>query len=122
MGVTTGRSADVLPLLAPDVVHTVPGRSPLAGVFRGPAEVDEHLTGLFRATSGTLETLQWVDWMVGERHVAALQSVQAQARGIIYRNRHLYVIEAGEDDLLTSIRVYFEDQSQADAFFAVASY
>lgn len=120
MGVTTGGSRDVLSLLAPDVVYSVPGHSPLAGVFHGPVEVDQHIGRLIRATSGTLETLKWIDWLVGLNHVAALQFVQAQARGVIYRNHHLYLIETGEDDLLANIRVHFEDQAQADTFFAMS--
>jgi hypothetical protein len=118
MGITTDNSGDVLSLLSPDVVYTVPGRGPLAGVFHGPVEVYEHIGKLFRATSGTLETLKWVDWMVGLSHVAALQFAQAQSGGVIYRNHHLYVIEAGENSLLSDIRVYFEDQTEADSFLA----
>jgi len=118
MGITADNAGDVLSLLSPDVVYTVPGQGPQAGVFHGPAEVYEHIRKLFSATSGTLETLKWIDWLVGLSHVAALQFAQAQGSGIIYRNHHMYVIETGEDDLLTTIRVFFEDQAEADAFFA----
>jgi ketosteroid isomerase-like protein len=118
MGVMTDNSADVRSLLSPDVVYTVPGRGPLAGVFHGPDEVFEHVGKLFRATSGTIETLKWVDWLVGLSHIAALQFVQAQSSGVIYRNHHIYVIETGARDLLSDIRVYFEDQTEADSFFA----
>ncbi len=118
MGITTDNSRDVLSLLSPDVVYTVPGQGPLAGVFRGPVEVYDHVGKLFSATSRTLETLKWVDWLVGLSHVAALQFAQAQGGGMIYRNHHMYVIETGDDDLLSDIRVFFEDQTGADAFFA----
>jgi ketosteroid isomerase-like protein len=118
MGITTDNSRDVLSLLSPDVVYTVPGHSPLAGVFRGPVEVYEHVGKLFTLTSGTLETLKWVDWLVGLSHIAALQFAQAQGGGVIYRNHHMYVIETGENDLLSKIRIFFEDQSEADNFFA----
>ena len=118
MGVTNDHPQDVLSLLSPDVVYTVPGRSPLAGVFRGPDEVYGHLAKLLSGTTHTLETLKWIDWLVGLSHVAALQFVQAQGNGVVYRNHHMYVIESGEDDLLSNIRVFFEDQTQADRFFA----
>ncbi len=118
MGITTDNSRDVLSLLSPDVVFTVPGQGPLAGAFRGPVEVYEHIGKLFSATSGTLETLKWVDWLVGLSHVAALQFAQAQGGGMIYRNHHMYVIETDESDLLTNLRVFFEDQTEADTFFA----
>jgi hypothetical protein len=118
MGITTDNSGDVLSLLSPDVIFTVQGQGPLAGVFRGPVEVSEHIGKLFRATSGTFEVLKWVDWLVGLSHVAALQFAQAQGGDVIYRNHHMFVIETGENDLLTKIRVFFEDQTDADAFFA----
>ncbi len=118
MGITTDNSGDVLSLLSPDVVYTVPGRGPLAGVFRGPAEVYEHVAKLFKATSDRLETLKWVDWLVGLTHVAALQFVQAQYGGVVYRNHHVYVVETDQNDLLSTLRIFFADQTGADAFFA----
>jgi ketosteroid isomerase-like protein len=118
MGITANKSDDVLSLLAPDVVYTVPGHSPLAGVFHGPAEVHEHIDKLFRVTSGRVEILKWVDWLVGLSHVAAMQLAQAQGGGVVYRNHHLFVVETDRHDLLTDIRVLFEDQDGADVFFA----
>lgn len=118
MGITTDKSEDVLSLLSPDVVYTVPGHGSLAGVFRGPVEVSEHIGKLFRLTSGTFEILKWVDWLVGLTHVAALQFAQAQGGGVIYRNHHIFVIETDQNDLLTNIRIYFEDQDEGDTFFA----
>jgi hypothetical protein len=83
--------------------------------------VCDHIGHLFSVTSGTFETLKWVDWLVGLSHVAALQSAQAQDGGVIYRNHHTFVIETGEDDLLSNIRIFFEDQSAATTFFAYPS-
>jgi ketosteroid isomerase-like protein len=116
MGIMANKSDEVLDLLGPDVVYTVPGHSPLAGVFHGPAEVHEHIDKLFRVTSG-LEILKWVDWLVGLTHVAAMQLAQAQGGGVVYRNHHLFVVETDQHDLLTDIRVLFEDQDGADDFF-----
>jgi hypothetical protein len=118
MGITTDNSRDVLSLLSSEVVYTVPGEGPLSGVFRGPVEVYEHITKLFSLTSGRVETLKWVDWLVGLSHVAALQFAQAQGRGVVYRNHHMYVIQTDQRELITDIRLFFEDQSAADAFFA----
>ena len=117
MGITTDRSADVLSLLSPTVVYSVPGDGPLSGDFRGPAEVSEHIARLFRITSGTFEVLKWVDWLVGLTHVAALLSAQAQGGAMIFRNHLLFIIETDQHDLLTRIRLVFEDQDEADAFF-----
>ena len=118
MGIATDNSADVLSLLSPKVVYTVPGRGPLSGTFRGPAEVYDHVDKLFRITSGTFEVLKWIDWLVGLTHVAALQYAQAQGDSLIYRSHHVWVVDTDLDDLLTNIRIFFENQPEADAFFA----
>jgi len=96
MGIATDRSADVLSLLSPTVVYAVPGEGPLSGVFRGRAEVSEHIGELFRITSGTFEVLKWVDWLVGLNHVAALQYAQAQGHGAIFRGHVVYVVETDQ--------------------------
>ncbi len=104
-------------LLSPDVVYTVPGNHKLAGVFHGPDEVRQHIAALVDYSRGTFEVLQWVDWMVGEMHIAALQYAQAQTSGRIYRGHHLYLLESDADDLVSDIKVFFEDQGAADRFF-----
>jgi ketosteroid isomerase-like protein len=118
MGITTSNSADVLPLLAPDVVYTVSGHSPLAGVYHGPDQVDAHIRQLFSATSGTFDVLKTVDWLVGLTNVAVIQFAQAQAGGVIYRNRHMFVFQTDRHDLLTNIWLFFADPDDADRFLA----
>lgn len=105
-------------LLSPDVVYTVPGKSQISGVFRGPDEVRHHIVKLIELSRGTFEVLKWMDWMVGETHISALQYAQAQSRGVIYRGHHVYLLESDADDLLSSIKVFFEDQAAADRFFS----
>jgi ketosteroid isomerase-like protein len=118
MGITNGNSADVLPLLAPDVVYTVPGHSPLAGGFHGPTHTEAHIRQLFDATSGTFDVLKTVDWLVGLTNVAVIQFAQAQAGGVIYRNHHMFVFETDRHDLLTNIWLFFEDPDDVDRLFA----
>jgi len=118
MGITNGLSADVLPLLAPDVVYTVPGHSPLAGVFHGSTQTDAHIRQLFNATSGTFDVLKTVDWLVGLTNVAVIQFAQAQAGGVIYRSRHMFVFETDRHDLLTNIWLFFEDLGGVDRLLA----
>jgi hypothetical protein len=55
--------------------------------------------------------------MIGETHITALQYAQAQTQGVIYRGHHLYLLQFDQDDLLTAINVFFEDQAAADRFF-----
>jgi ketosteroid isomerase-like protein len=105
-------------LLSPNVVYTVPGNSKISGVFRGPDEVRHHIVKLIELSRGTFEVLKWMDWMVGETHISALQYAQAQSRGVIYRGHHVYLLESDPDDLLSSIKVFFEDQAAADRFFS----
>ena len=108
---------DKVPLLAPNVVYTVPGHHKLSGVFRGPDEVRRHIAALVDYSRGTFEVLKWMDWMVGESHIAALQYAQAQHEARIYRGHHLYLLESDSDDLVSDIKVFFEDQAAADRFF-----
>jgi ketosteroid isomerase-like protein len=107
---------DIALLLSPDVVYTVPGSHRLAGVFRGPDEVMDHIARLIDYSNGTFEVLRWVDWMVGDTHITALQYAQAQNAGRIYRGHHLYLLETDTDDRLSDIKVFFEDQRAAERF------
>jgi ketosteroid isomerase-like protein len=108
---------DATRLLAPSVVCTVPGQSKLSGVFHGPDEVRRHLATLVELSGGTFEVLEWMDWMVGETHITALQYAQAQRESRIYRGKHLYLLESDADNLLSDIKVFFEDQAAVDRFF-----
>ena len=118
MGISTGHADAVLALLAPTVVYTVSGHSPLAGTVHGPVEVQEHVRRVFRATSGTIDVLKWDDWLVGQNHVVALQSVQVQGAGMIHRNHLLFLIETDQHDMLTKIQLIFGNQDEADRFLA----
>jgi ketosteroid isomerase-like protein len=109
---------DATRLLSPDIVCTVPGQNKLSGVFHGPDEVRRHLATLVEISGGTFEILKWMDWMVGETHITALQYAQAQRESRIYRGHHLFLLESDSDDLLSDIKIFFEDQSAADRFFA----
>jgi ketosteroid isomerase-like protein len=109
---------DVVHVLSPDVAYTVPGHNRFAGTFHGPDAVRQHIVELIDFSHGTFEVLKWVDWMVGETHVTALQYAQAQTEGVIYRGHHIYLLGFDQDDLLTTINVFFEDQAAADRFFA----
>jgi hypothetical protein len=106
--------------LSPDVVYSVPGTSQISGEFHGPDEVRGHIVKLIEFSRGTFEVLKWMDWMVGESHITALQYAQAQNHGGIYRGHHIYLLESGPDDLLSRITVFFEDQAAADRFFSWA--
>jgi hypothetical protein len=117
MSYSQGGREDRVQLLSPDVVFTSPGDQRFAGVFHGPEEVARHIVELIDYSKGTFEVLKWVDWMVGETHMAALQYAQAQNAGRIYRGYHLYLLESDSEDRLSDIKIFFEDQAAADRFF-----
>src|ERR1700722_2660774 len=102
---------DATRLLSPNVVCTVPGQNKLSGVFHGPDEVRSHLATLLEYSGGKFEILKWMDWMVGETHITALQYAQAQREARVYRGHHLFLLESDSDDLLVDIKVFFEDQA-----------
>ncbi len=108
---------DAVHLLSPNVVYTVPGHHKLSGVFHGPEEVRSHIAALVDYSKATFDVLKWMDWMVGETHIAALQYAQVQNAHRIYRGHHLYLLESDSDDLLSDIKVFFQDQEAADRFF-----
>jgi ketosteroid isomerase-like protein len=114
---STKKLDEAVRLLSPNVVYRVPGNSQISGVFRGPDEVRHHIVRLIELSRGTFEVLKWMDWMVGETYISALQYAQAQRHGGIYRGHHLYLVGSDPDDLLSSITVFFEDQAAADRFF-----
>ncbi len=108
---------DAVQLLSPKVVYTVPGHHKFSGVFHGPDEVRRHVGALLDYSKGTFEVLKWMDWMVGESHITALQYAQAQNAHRIYRGHHLYLLESDSDDLLSDIKIFFENQAEAERFF-----
>jgi hypothetical protein len=118
LGVSSGDSDGVKSLLSPEVVYSAPGQSALAGVFRGPGEVFDHIDKLFRITKGTFEVIKWVDWLVGRTHVAAILYGQAQGGGVLYKSHQVFVVETDGNDLLIGIRLFFEDQGAFDRFVA----
>jgi|SRR5580704_12960637 hypothetical protein len=109
---------DATRLLSPNIVCTVPGQSKLSGIFHGPIEVRRHLVTLVELSGGTFEVLKWLDWMVGETHISVLQYAQAQREARVYRGHHLYLLESDSDDLVADIKVFFEDETAVDRFFA----
>jgi ketosteroid isomerase-like protein len=120
MDYSSSRLDDAVQMVSPSVVYTVPGSNPIAGVFHGRDEVKRHMGKLIEVSRGTFEVLKWIDWMVGDMHIAALQYAQAQNRGGIYRGHHVYLLESDTEDLLSRIQVFFEDQGAADRFFSWA--
>ncbi len=118
MSFSTDKVDDAIHLLSPDVTYSVPGRSALSGVCHGPEEVRRHLAMLLDFTKGTYDVLKWVDWMVGETHVAGLQYLQMQRKSVIFRGHQLFLVQTDHNDALSDIKVLFEDEEEASRFFS----
>lgn len=106
-------------LLAPDATYRVLGNSSLSGVFSGRADVTTHLTRLVERTNETFDTVNWEDWMVGASHVAALVTVQAQSRGMLYHGRAIFLSKFRVDDKIEEFIVFFEDEAGVTRFLGM---
>ncbi len=103
-------------LLSPNAKYHVPGVHALAGTFSGRDEIMRHLMNLFDRTGGTFDAFKWQDWMLGEQHVAALAHVHINAKGQMYKARHLFLVRFDGHDKIDEITVFFEDQRSAERF------
>jgi ketosteroid isomerase-like protein len=102
--------SEVEELVSPDIVYRVLGNHAFAGVFTGRDEVAAHLADLADRTKRSLDTVKWDDWLVGERHAAAIAHIHVQYRGKMLMTRALYVVGMDVDNAISSVTVFFEDE------------
>jgi ketosteroid isomerase-like protein len=113
-----GREFDeAIKLLSPQVSYRVEGNHALSGTFTGRETVKEHLVTLDRRSLGTLETVKWEDWLVGEDHVAAIATVSMSAHGRLYVGRILSLVGFDMADRIVAFTIFFEDEDSALRFF-----
>jgi len=79
LAMARGDLATARQVFAPDVVYTVPGKSVLAGTYRGPEAVMGYLGRLIELTQGTYR-ISKMHWMVSDDHVS-LHTVNHAERG-----------------------------------------
>ncbi|MQY07398.1 nuclear transport factor 2 family protein [Actinomadura macrotermitis] len=103
-------------LLADDVVHRVPGRGPLCGVYRTAAEVLGFYVRLFELSGGTFRTEPYAV-MAGDDHGVALVHTRAARPGKVLDGRAVDVFRI-RDGRITEIRSIAEDQYADDAFWS----
>jgi ketosteroid isomerase-like protein len=96
-------------LLSETVTYKVPGYGPLAGGLVGHDAVAGHLADLVARTGGSYDSLKWVDWMVGEDHVAVLAEIHMQGSGQRYVGPVLFLLSFDGGDKITGIVVFLED-------------
>jgi uncharacterized protein len=93
-------------LWAEDIVHHVPGRSPLAGDFSGKQVFLDHYGRVFDELGGTIEVVEFHDVLVSEDHAVALvkeRAVRGQRslefnRVVVYHLRGDKIVETWSHD------------------------
>jgi ketosteroid isomerase-like protein len=115
-----GDVSSAIEFLDDKVTYHVPGTHQLAGTFEGPEAVAQHLGRLLQLTNGTVNVLQWEDWMLGVNHVAALTHMSVQLGGAVHSFRAVLVITIADDTKIRRIEVFFADPAGAERFFSMA--
>ncbi len=102
-------------LLSEDVVFHVPGRSRIAGEYRGKEEVREHFREIRSLSGGTFRT-EIHDVLAGEKHVVGLVRGQAEREGaaVDLPRVHVWHVRNGK---LAELWVHPADQYTFDAYW-----
>jgi len=103
-------------LFADDIVWHVPGRSPLAGDYKGKEEVLGFLAKTMEMTGGTFK-LDVHDVMAGDEHGVALTTATAEREGKRLSNRAVQVVHI-RGGKLTESWFHPEDQYAVDEFWS----
>jgi ketosteroid isomerase-like protein len=112
-----GDISSAIGFLDESVSYHVPGSHQASGDFEGRESVAQHLAKLLQLTSGTVNVLQWEDWMAGIDHVAALVHMNVQRRGAFHTFRAVYLFDMTDDEKIRRIEVFFTDQPAVERFF-----
>ena len=100
-----------------DVVYHVPGRSPLAGDYRGQEEVIGRFFGrIFELTGGTFQ-VELHDSVANDQHAISLFTARGQRDGRTLEQRSTLVFHA-RDGKLVEAWLFVDDQYAFDAFFS----
>ncbi len=105
-------------LLSEDIVLHIPGRSRIAGEYRGKEEVRRHFREIATLSGGTFRT-QIHDVLAGEEHVVGLVRAQAERDGatVDLPRVHVWHVRNGK---LAEVWIHPEDQYAFDAYWGEA--
>jgi ketosteroid isomerase-like protein len=113
-----GSDARLRRLIAPDIVWTVPGASPIAGTYHGIDEVFAYFARRRDLASGTFR-MHRRDILVGEtRRVCALTDGTATIDGREHRWSTVGLYEVTEDDKIGACWLLALDQRAFDAVWS----
>jgi uncharacterized protein len=102
-------------LFTPDVVHRVPGRSPLAGDYRTEEEILEFYTRLFELSDGTYRSEPYA-FMATDDYGVALVETHADRAGRTLDDRGAEIFRI-VDGKISEIRCLPGDQYAQDEFW-----
>jgi uncharacterized protein len=103
-------------LFDPNIVWHSPGRSPLAGDFRGVDEVLQQFGKVFELTGGTFN-LEIHDVLANDDHVAVLVTARGERDGKKLEDRSVQIFHV-KDGKVTEQWLYSADLYTSDEFFA----
>lgn len=114
---SSGDTATLSELFAPDIVHTVPGSSPLAGSHKGPQDVLTMYGKLAELSNGSVRVeLEDVLSDGGDRVIAIHQSTaERNGQQLSVREALLFTIADGK---VAEIQDFFADIEANDAFWS----
>lgn len=101
---------------ADDIVWHVPGRSQLAGDYRGKDEVFSFFAKLMDLSGGTFR-VEVHDILANDEHVVALTRSTAEREGRRHETKGAQVFHANADGLLTESWFHPEDAYADDEFW-----
>ena len=102
--------------LAEDVVWHVPGRGPLAGEYRGIAEV-MGLFGKISELSGGTARFTLHDVLANGDHMISLATITAERAGKKYQDKLVHVMQV-RDGKATEVWTYAADPFTAEEFWS----
>lgn len=106
----------IRPLLSPEVVWQVAGQNPLAGTFRGPAQVLAAMRRYSEHSEATLR-LHTQAILAEGRHVVAIHVATARRGGHRYTAHEIDVFHVDEGRI-TEMWSFSEDQAATDAVWS----
>jgi len=114
---TEDHEAAIRPLLSPQVVWHVAGENPLAGTFRGHAQVFAAMRRYAERSQGTLR-LSAQEILGGPGvHAVAIHTATANRNGHSYSAHEIDVFHV-ENGVISEMWSFSEDQSATDAMWA----
>lgn len=112
-----GDMATVSESLTDDTVWHIPGKSQLAGDYKGKDAVFGFFGKLMELTGGTLK-LEVHDILANEEHGAVLVTENAQRNGKTLKSRAVHITHLDSEGRVKEFWSFNEDQAAVDAFYA----